>query len=98
MKKIERLIVRSTVIFTKKPTGSWLTENEPYIVEANGGETVHFRNPVTGGGTYDQAWAIEQSEFTVSSKARENGQRYAVLTASNAAVAVERKGQGHAKG
>jgi hypothetical protein len=30
----------------------------------------------------------------VSSKARENGQRYAVLTASNAAAAVERKGQG----
>ena len=65
MKKIERLIVRSTVIFTKKPAGSWLTENEPYIVEANGGKTVHFRNPVTGGGTYDQAWTIEQSEFTV---------------------------------
>jgi len=26
---------------------------------------VHFRNPVTGGGTYDQAWTIEQSEFNV---------------------------------
>ena len=34
----------------------------------------------------------------VSSKARENGQRYAVLTASNAAAAVERKGQGANQG
>ena len=34
----------------------------------------------------------------VSSKARENGQRYAFLTASNAAVAVQRKGQGLGKG
>jgi hypothetical protein len=30
----------------------------------------------------------------VSAKARENGQRYANLTASNAAAAVEKKGQG----
>jgi hypothetical protein len=30
----------------------------------------------------------------LSSKARENGERYAVLTATNAAAAVERKGQG----
>jgi hypothetical protein len=34
----------------------------------------------------------------VSSKARENGQRYASLTASNGAVAVQRKGQGLGKG
>jgi hypothetical protein len=30
----------------------------------------------------------------VSSKERENGERYAVLTAQNAAAAVERKGRG----
>lgn len=30
----------------------------------------------------------------LSAKARENGQRYASLTATNAAAAVERKGQG----
>jgi homoserine acetyltransferase len=30
----------------------------------------------------------------LSAKARDNGERYAVLTATNAAVAVERKGQG----
>lgn len=34
----------------------------------------------------------------LSSKARENGERYATLTASNAAAAVERKGQGLGKG
>jgi hypothetical protein len=34
----------------------------------------------------------------VSSKARENGERYANLTASNAAAAVQRKGQGLGKG
>jgi hypothetical protein len=35
-------------------------------VEANGGQTYHFRNPVTGGGTYDEAWAIEHAQSTVS--------------------------------
>jgi hypothetical protein len=66
MRKIDQLFVGSTVVFTGKPAGSWLTENQPYIVEANGGKTCHFRHPVTGGGTYDEAWAIELAEFTVS--------------------------------
>jgi hypothetical protein len=34
MRKIDHLIVSSTVVFTSKPAGSWLTENEPYTVEA----------------------------------------------------------------
>jgi hypothetical protein len=34
----------------------------------------------------------------LSSKARENGERYAILTANNAAAAVERKGQGQSRG
>jgi hypothetical protein len=65
MNKIQQLSIGSTVIFTKKPVGSWLTENQPYIVEGNSGKSVAFRNPATGGGTYDQAWQIEHSEFTV---------------------------------
>jgi hypothetical protein len=66
MRKIDQLPVGSTVVFTRKPAGSWLTENEPYMVEANGGKTCHFRNPTTGSGTYDEAWAIEQAEFRIS--------------------------------
>jgi hypothetical protein len=65
MRKIDQLTVGSTVVFTRKPLGSWLTEGVPYVVEANGGKTCHFRNPVTGGGTYDDAWAIEGAAFTV---------------------------------
>jgi hypothetical protein len=65
MRKIHQLTAGSSVVFTKKPAGSWLTEHQPYVVEANGGKTAHFRNPATGGGTYDEAWAIESSEFTV---------------------------------
>jgi hypothetical protein len=65
MRKIDQLNVGSTVVFQKKPLGSWLTENVPYVIEANGGMTVHFRNPVSGGGTYDTASYIEHSEFTI---------------------------------
>ena len=65
MRKIDQLPVGSTVAFTKKPAGSWLTEHQPYVVEANGGRTVYFRNPVTGAGTFDDAWAIERAEFEV---------------------------------
>jgi hypothetical protein len=49
----------------------------------------------------DWGHSIEETAnhlMQVSSKARESGERYAVLTASNAAAAVERKGQGHARG
>ena len=46
-------------------TGSWLSEEQPYVVEANGGKTAYFRNPATAAGTYDDAWAIEESEFTI---------------------------------
>lgn len=66
MRKIDRLVVGSTVVFSRKPAGSWLTEHEPYLVQANGGKTCHFCHPVTGSGTYDDAWTIEQAEFTVS--------------------------------
>ncbi len=65
MRKIDQLAVGSTVLFTRKPAGSWLSENVPYVVEANGGQTCHFRNPATRGGTYDAAWALERAEFTV---------------------------------
>ena len=65
MRKIDQLPAGCTVVFTKKPAGSWLTENVPYVVEANGGQTCHFRNLATGGGTYDEAWAIERAEFIV---------------------------------
>jgi len=64
-RKIDQLVVGSTVVFTKKPPGSWLSENKPYIIEANSGKTVHFRNPASGGGTFDRAFAVEDSEFTV---------------------------------
>lgn len=36
---------------------------------------------------------LSQYSLEVSNKAKENGPRYAALTAQNAAVAVERKGQ-----
>ncbi len=65
MRKIDLLPVGCTVVFAKKPAGSWLRENVPYVVEANGGRTCHFRSPATGSGTYDDAWAIERAEFTV---------------------------------
>lgn len=48
----------------------------------------------------DWGYSIEETAnklMELSSKARENGERYAALTASNAAAAVERKGQGHAR-
>jgi hypothetical protein len=53
------------VVFPREPAGSWLTDNVPCVVEANGGQTCHIRNPATGGGTCDDAWAIAQAEFTV---------------------------------
>jgi hypothetical protein len=45
----------------------------------------------------DWGFSIEETAnklMELSSKARKNGERYAGLTASNAAAAVERKGQG----
>jgi hypothetical protein len=69
MSKLDQLKVGSTVVFSKKPAGSWLTENEPYIVEAIQGKTIYFRNPATGGGTFDQARWVERAEFTVQAAA-----------------------------
>jgi hypothetical protein len=49
----------------------------------------------------DWGFSIEETAnqlMQISSKARENGERYAASTATNAAAAVERKGQGHARG
>ena len=49
----------------------------------------------------DWGFSIEETAtklMELSSKARENGERYANLTASNAAAAVERKGRGLGKG
>jgi hypothetical protein len=49
----------------------------------------------------DWGHSIEETAnhlMQVSSKARENGERYASLTAGNAAAVVARKGQGHARG
>jgi len=65
MRKIDRLTVGSTVVFSKRPLGSWLSEQREYIVEINSGETVGFRNARTGGGTYDRASDVEYSEFTI---------------------------------
>ena len=65
MKKIDRLTIGSTVVFTKKPLGSWLSENVPYLVESNSGQTVHFRNAITGSGTFDRASDVEYAEFTI---------------------------------
>lgn len=65
MKKVDRLVIGSTVAFSKRPPGSWLSENRPYLVEFNNGESVCFRNKATGGGTYDRAADIEYSEFKV---------------------------------
>lgn len=69
MSKFNQLTVGSKVVFTKKPAGSWLTENQPYIVEAIQGKTAYFRNPATGSGTFDQARLIERAEFTVQAAA-----------------------------
>jgi len=49
----------------------------------------------------DWGFSIEETAnklMELSSKARENGERYAGLTASNAAAAVERKGLGQGRG
>jgi hypothetical protein len=59
VRKIDRLTAGRTVTFARKPTGSWLTKHEPYVVEANDGRKAHFRNPATGSRTYDEARAIE---------------------------------------
>jgi hypothetical protein len=65
MKKIDRLFVGSAVVFSRRPLGSWLSEDQPYVVELNSGETVDLRNAATGGGTYDRAADIDYSEFRV---------------------------------
>jgi hypothetical protein len=31
MRKIDQLTVGSSVVFSKKPIGSWLTEHQPYV-------------------------------------------------------------------
>jgi homoserine acetyltransferase len=49
----------------------------------------------------DWGWNIEETAarlMEVSSKARENGERYAARTAQNAAAAVERNGQRKGRG
>jgi hypothetical protein len=49
----------------------------------------------------DWGWNIEETAtrlMEVSSKARENGERYAALTAQNAAAAVERNAQKKGRG
>ena len=49
----------------------------------------------------DWGWNIEETAarlMEVSSKARENGERYAAITAQNAAAAVERNGQKKGRG
>ena len=49
----------------------------------------------------DWGWNIEETAarlMEVSSKARENGERYAAITAQNAAAAVERNGQRKGRG
>ena len=63
MKKADRLVIGSTVVFSKRPLGSWLSENRPYVVEFNNGDSVYFRNKVTSSGTYDRAADIECAEF-----------------------------------
>jgi hypothetical protein len=65
MRKIDRLVVGSTVVFRKKPPGGWLSENVPYVVDFNTGKTVSFRDPITGSGTFDPASLVEYSAFTV---------------------------------
>jgi hypothetical protein len=49
----------------------------------------------------DLGFSIEETAnklMELSSKARENGERYAVLTAGNVAAAVQRRGQGQGRG
>jgi hypothetical protein len=70
-RKINLLMVGSIVAFAKKPLGSWLSEAVPYAIEGNNGQTVHFRDPATGGGTFDAAWAIAHADFTLQHAAGE---------------------------
>jgi hypothetical protein len=65
----------STVIFATKPLGSWLSEGVPYVIEGNSGQTAHFRNPATGGGTFDAAYAVEHAEFTIQQEPSAMGRR-----------------------
>lgn len=49
----------------------------------------------------DWGFTIEETAnqlMQISSKARENGERYAILTATNAAAALQRRGQGQGRG
>jgi hypothetical protein len=49
----------------------------------------------------DWGWSIDDTAarlMEVSAKARENGERYAALTAQNAAAAVERNGKKKGRG
>jgi hypothetical protein len=49
----------------------------------------------------DWGWTTQETAarlMEVSAKARENGERYAALTAQNAAAAVERNGQRKGRG
>ena len=65
VRKIDRLVVGSTVVFRKKPPGSWLSENVPYVVDFNTGNTVSFHNANSSSGTFDSASLVEYSEFSV---------------------------------
>jgi len=65
MSKITQLTEGAHVIFSKIPCGSYLTAGEVYTVEWNDGKSCYFRNNRRHGGTYDKAWAIQMSEFTI---------------------------------
>lgn len=49
------------IVFKRTPSGSWCKAGEPYFVEYKSQNTAYFRNANTGGGTYDNAWAINQA-------------------------------------
>lgn len=49
------------IVFKRIPTGSWLTAGVPYFVEWKDKDIAYFRNAVTGSGTYDAVWAINQA-------------------------------------
>lgn len=48
----ERIKDNDVIVFSKRPTMSWVSENTPYKITING-NTIHYHNTMTGGGTYD---------------------------------------------
>lgn len=63
--KFDTLQVSDCVIFTKTPPGSWTSIGDVYEVEWKSARKAYFRNTKTGGGTYDDAWAINKADFTI---------------------------------